>query len=258
MEQLNTYLAAPRVSKSSNQVALRAQNQWQELKTGINFVASEYRKKAAQDKKFSYPEEAFANLNKFNHLHKKYTLDGIKNPSLTALLVTAQSSYCCSLSSKDSPVIPTSAIYLARNIAKQASHIVDNKEILIKKCGNQSNHPSIIDDSSIRKALLTWSASQVLGEVDIPDLCLADHGELNYSLILQVTLDTFQQYVVGTLLPKYGIHKSLSRSTITQWMVKLGFTPQVYQKSIYFDGHKHPNVVASRNKYIKDYMNYQS
>jgi hypothetical protein len=40
-------------------------------------------------------------------------------------------------------------------------------------------------------------------------------------------------------------------------MIKLGFTPQVYKKSLYFDGNKRPDVVESCTKYIKDYRELQ-
>jgi hypothetical protein len=54
-------------------------------------------------------------------------------------------------------------------------------------------------------------------------------------------------------LPEFKINKTIVRST-----AKLGFSPQEYKKSLYFDGHKRPDVVVARKKYIDDYKMYQS
>jgi hypothetical protein len=40
-------------------------------------------------------------------------------------------------------------------------------------------------------------------------------------------------------------------------MGRLGFSPQEYQKSLYFDGNERPNVVESQKKYIEDYDMFQ-
>jgi hypothetical protein len=50
---------------------------------------------------------------------------------------------------------------------------------------------------------------------------------------------------------------NIARSTITCWMFKLGFTPQLYEKSLHFNGHERPDVVISQKKYIADYKQYQ-
>jgi hypothetical protein len=40
-------------------------------------------------------------------------------------------------------------------------------------------------------------------------------------------------------------------------MGQLGFSPQEYRKSLYFDGHKRPDLVESQKKYIEDYDMYR-
>ncbi|PLW18644.1 hypothetical protein PCANC_13305 [Puccinia coronata f. sp. avenae] len=237
-EQMENYLAAPVATPSNpdTRIKSKAEKQWKELKDAIQFVASAYKKKAARDHKFQYPEAILANLNEFNYLRKKYTLDGIPGPSLKASLESAQSSVRRTSTSANDLENPRSAIYLARTIAKQADYIVNNKELFIRQRGNTSNHKSLIHNVDIREALITWSALQTPG---------------------QVTPATFQQYVVESLLPQFGIRKKIARSTITRWMFKLGFTPQVYKKSLYFDGHERPDVVISRKKYIEDYKRYR-
>ncbi|EFP85140.2 uncharacterized protein PGTG_11309 [Puccinia graminis f. sp. tritici CRL 75-36-700-3] len=235
----NEYLSTPKTSglSKSDAIKLKANTQWDELKRALNSAAIIYKKKAAQDKKYRYPEAMLANLSEFNYLRKLYTLKGLKNPSLTASKEAAQSSIRRYPSSQDTPENQRSGLHLARIISKQASHIVINKQLFDSTQGNRSNHKSLIDNIEIRQALFTWAASQIPGEV---------------------TPATFQRYVVETLLPRFGIEKNLVRSTITRWMVKLGFTPQVYRKSLYFDGHERPDVVASRKKYIEDYKKYRS
>ena len=63
----------------------------------------------------------------------------------------------------------------------------------------------------------------------------------------------FQDYVVKTLFPQFGINKGLSRNAATRWMFKLGFSPQEHRKCLYFDGHERPDVVEARKQYIKDF-----
>ncbi|KAI7956681.1 hypothetical protein MJO28_003776 [Puccinia striiformis f. sp. tritici] len=103
--------------------------------------------------------------------------------------------------------------------------------------GNRSNHVTLIDNSNIRKALFTWTVSQIPGEV---------------------TPATFLTHVNEVVLPAYNISKTIVRSTATRWMAKLGFRPQEYKKSLYSDDHGRPDVVIARKKYIEDYQMYQS
>jgi len=49
------------------------------------------------------------------------------------------------------------------------------------------------------------------------------------------------------------MEKTISRNTATHWMLKLGFSPSEYKKSLYFNGHERPDVVESRKKYIEKY-----
>ncbi|EFP82441.2 uncharacterized protein PGTG_08397 [Puccinia graminis f. sp. tritici CRL 75-36-700-3] len=104
----------------------------------------------------------------------------------------------------------------------------------IKK-GNRKNHQSLLDNVELQKLLFMWAASQVAGHV---------------------TPITFRQHVIDKLFPQFNIQEGLSCSASTCWMIKLGYRPQEYQKCLYFDGHKQPNVFESRKKYIKDFLSY--
>lgn len=46
--------------------------------------------------------------------------------------------------------------------------------------------------------------------------------------------------------------------TAYQWMYKLGFRPQEYSKTLYFDGHERADVIESRKKYLKQYPELRS
>ncbi|KNE92083.1 hypothetical protein PSTG_14515 [Puccinia striiformis f. sp. tritici PST-78] len=234
---LNMYLSAPKVIKKSNDVVIQPRKQWEDLNKAINIAAATYRKKASQNKKLVYPESEIANLNKFNHLRRQYKLDGTKSPSFAACLSTAESSIRRRSIIKDNHNKPLSGIYLARTIAKQARYVLNNKEISFMCGGNRTNHKSLINNTEIRQALFTWAASQIPGEVNPI---------------------TFKEYAVGTVLPRFGIQKNIAQSTITRWMVKLGFSPQAYKKLLYFDGHERPDVVVARKKYIADYRRLRS
>lgn len=53
-------------------------------------------------------------------------------------------------------------------------------------------------------------------------------------------------------MPQLGYRQTISQVTIYCWMYKLGFRPQEYQKSIYFDGHERLDVVKSRTQFLSD------
>jgi hypothetical protein len=73
---------------------------------------------------------------------------------------------------------------------------------------------------------------------------------------LQVTSITFKKYVTNTVFPLFKIERSISCPTATQWMMSLGYLPQEHWKTLYFDGHKQPDVLEARKKYIKDFDTY--
>ncbi|PLW54798.1 hypothetical protein PCANC_03715 [Puccinia coronata f. sp. avenae] len=73
----------------------------------------------------------------------------------------------------------------------------------------------------------------------------------------EVTPETFRSHVINHIFPNFKINKTLHRTTATRWMVKLGFTPQDYHKSLYFDGHERPDVIIARKKHIDDFDSYR-
>ncbi|KAI7933942.1 hypothetical protein MJO28_017377 [Puccinia striiformis f. sp. tritici] len=199
-------------------------------------------------------EAMLVNLNEFNYLRKQYILKMIPNPSLKASLDAAQFLVQHDLTSKENPENPRSAIYLARTIAKQADYIVCKKQR-----GNVSNHKSLINNSKIQCALITWSASHTPGEVsfDFPFfffsqfqaeqcvhfLTFIGHSGDIPTICCRITAASVWNH--KKCCPKY--YNSMN-----------GFTPQVYKNSLYFKGHEQPDVVICQKKYIKNYRQYQS
>ncbi|OAV99718.1 hypothetical protein PTTG_25268 [Puccinia triticina 1-1 BBBD Race 1] len=212
------YLSASRERNPSKTKMARAQ--WKELDSAIKVAISRLHERCKKDKNLEFPSFIIENI-----IH------------LTASLSTAQSAiHRHSSSRQDGPPETRSGIYLARTIASQADYTLNCKDILITQNGNRTNHKSFLDNPNIRKMLLSWSAFQKVGEV---------------------TPLSFLAYTNNHVLPQFGITKKICRSTATSWMVKLGFTLQEYQKSMYFDGHERPDVVLARNKYIKDFEMYR-
>ena len=72
-----------------------------------------------------------------------------------------------------------------------------------------------------------------------------------------MTPNVFRQHILKNTFPSFGISKIISCRTATHWMYKLGFKPQEYHKSLYFDGHERPDVVEARKKYIQDFKMYR-
>ncbi|EFP88340.2 uncharacterized protein PGTG_14424 [Puccinia graminis f. sp. tritici CRL 75-36-700-3] len=233
-DQMSSYLSAPRAPVAKNR-SEKARALWEDLNTAITSVTAILKEKAKKDKSLRFPQSIIDNLKEFNILRFKFMLDGTKLPTEAASLATAQSSIRQN-SSKDEPQHNRSGIYLARNIAKQARHIVRYRELAVIKHGNRTNHKSLLNNNELRASLFKWAASQVPGAV---------------------TPITFQSFVINDLLPSFGIDRSISRECATRWMVKLGFRSQVHKKCLYFDGHKRPDVVKSRIEYLETYTMYR-
>jgi hypothetical protein len=68
---------------------------------------------------------------------------------------------------------------------------------------------------------------------------------------------SFCEHVSNTLLPQFGINKTISLPTATFWMGWLEFSPQEYYKLLDYNGHERSNVVEAQNKYVEDFDMYQ-
>jgi hypothetical protein len=105
------------------------------------------------------------NLYQSNNLCLKYSLDGTPCPSVTASLAASQSAISQQPFPKALPK-SRSGIYLAFSIQMEAKNIINNKQLLEAKKGNQKNQKSLLDNIELQKALLTWATSlQVPGHV---------------------------------------------------------------------------------------------
>lgn len=60
-------------------------------------------------------------------------------------------------------------------------------------------------------------------------------------------------YINTFLLPSLGLENTVCETTAVSWLKKLGFKVSRVQKSVYVDGHEHPDVVEAHNTFI-DYM----
>ncbi|KAI7954431.1 hypothetical protein MJO28_004831 [Puccinia striiformis f. sp. tritici] len=232
--QYKNYRSAPRQINLKKQREEKAQDQWKLLNLALNFVDETFKDKKKKDSSFQYPHVMMSDLREFNHLRREYTIGLVSSPSFSAALATSKSSIRRRRTTGNNQNKSTSGIYLARLISNQAQHVIDHKELLHVTHGNRNNHKSTLDNIVIRKALITWSASQTPGTV---------------------TPLSFQKYVNEALPGQFNIKRTISRDTATHWMLKLGFSPSEYKKSLYFDGHERPDVVESRKKYVHDYNN---
>ncbi|KNF05618.1 hypothetical protein PSTG_01427 [Puccinia striiformis f. sp. tritici PST-78] len=233
--QYKNYHSAPRETNLKKQREEKAQDQWKLLDSALNFIDESFKDKKKKDSSFQYPHVMMSDLREFNYLRREYTVGLVSSPSFSAALATSKSSIRRRKTTGNKQNKSTSGIYLARLISNQAQYVVDHKELLHIARGNHSNHKSMLDNIDIRKALITWSASQTPGTV---------------------TPLSFQKYV-NEALPGFDIERTISRDTATHWMLKLGFSPSEYKKSLYFDGHERPDVVESRKKYVDDYNSLQ-
>lgn len=150
-----------------------------------------------------------------------------------------------------------SGIYLSQTISKQAKHLLSHKEILATQGRNKTNHHSIINDLKIGEALFSWAADQPqFGKF----LCcsILQEGLIDWRKQTYTGYSTFflpahpQGY-----FPFVWNFKKYHLTYATHWIYKLGFKPQEYHKSLYFNGHKLPDVVEARKKYIQDFTMYR-
>jgi hypothetical protein len=159
------YLSAKKspVTKDKSE---KAKARWDELNTAINTVTVLLKEKSKKDKRFKFPQLIMNDLKEFNSLRLKFTIAGTPLPSEAAALATAQSSIRQN-SAKNQPQNERSGIYLARNIARQARHVVSHRELLLIKNGNRKNHKSLLDNIKLRESLFKWASLQVPGAVRI-------------------------------------------------------------------------------------------
>ncbi|EFP80427.2 uncharacterized protein PGTG_06383 [Puccinia graminis f. sp. tritici CRL 75-36-700-3] len=232
-EQLDRYLSSPNKLSSINKITISANKKWAELNLAIIMATATCQDQLKKNPKFRYPKGTIEDLHQFNTLRRQYTISGVKKPSLTASLETAISAIRrAPPPDPNKPPIPRSGIYHARQISQHAGYVMKFKQIKNSKNGNRTNHKSILDDVELRRELFQWASNQTIGAV---------------------TPNSFRTHVLNHTFPAFKIEKTISRQTATAWMYKLGFSPQEYKKSIYFDGHERDDVVESRKLYIQRY-----
>ncbi|KAF8599613.1 hypothetical protein BDV93DRAFT_449148 [Ceratobasidium sp. AG-I] len=155
--------------------------------------------------------------------------DGADAPETTASLQIAR----CKLSavSAEGEAVSKGAWY-ARTLRKKARHVHDWGVLPERKQGKGATHSSLLDDSSVRKAVELYTASLRAGELTPLGLT----KELNRNI-----------------LPNLNTSKSqVSESTSKQWMIKLGYQHQIYRKGVYMDGHERVDVVEYRAQFLDE------
>ena len=131
------------------------------------------------------------------------------------------------------------ASYRARSIRDWADHYLLHSELPRLRQGKYQKTKSLIDDEDVRFACLSFLRS-------IP----AD----------QRNASSFEKWINSELKSQVGIDYdlSVSKRTAINWLVKLDFRYQEYrQGSAYVDGHERPDVVAHRNRFVDEMVEWQ-
>ena len=137
--------------------------------------------------------------------------------------------------------------------AKEVALVVDANEKTIRTWRNdfyenggdftesgqgKHNRPYVLDDENCKKTALSWLRENAY-QKDKPNLTAA----------------TFASWVNNSLLPNShlspGFPRTITPRTARRWLHDLGFSPTLYRKGLYFDGHERADVVEYRRIYLR-------
>lgn len=119
------------------------------------------------------------------------------------------------------------------------SYVELGGKIQLDMRGHHTKTESYLEDPDVRAAATAWIRNKLrsMRQKDVE----------NRSIL---TVDRFLGYVNNKLLEDIiqqdANRKPISRTTAHDWIERLGFSYCSHSKSIYFDGHERPDVVADR------------
>ena len=131
------------------------------------------------------------------------------------------------------------ASYRSRTIRDWADHFILHSELPSLRQGKFQKTKSLIDDEDVKSACLSFLRS-------LP-------AEKRNAM-------AFECWINSELKGHIGIDYALSvtKRTAVNWLVKLGFNYHEYrQGSAYVDGHERSDVVAHRNRFVDEMIEWQ-
>ncbi|KIK49712.1 hypothetical protein GYMLUDRAFT_253663 [Collybiopsis luxurians FD-317 M1] len=125
----------------------------------------------------------------------------------------------------------------AKHLRNSANYIL-RTGLLPENCqGQGAAHASLLNDIRVSSKLRLWSDGLIAEE---------EGGWVN-----KLRPEKLRRYVNEFLFPSLGIESTISISTATSWLKKLGFRLARHKKGVYVDGHERPDVVVKRSQYAK-------
>lgn len=124
-------------------------------------ATTKYHDQVKSDPKFKFPQMQLDDLREFNVRRKELFISKSTSPTITASILTAQSSV-----RRMPPNQPASTgVSRAKKIRLQARHLLLHHELVFSQTGFKTSHPSILDDQRVREGLFNWAAQMKPGEV---------------------------------------------------------------------------------------------
>ena len=128
--------------------------------------------------------------------------------------------------------------YFARQIRHNEIYLLRHRRLPVSKKGAKNGQYTLLDNEAIIHSVRRYLAAQNLGTITPKELCR------HVNLVILPSLD---------LSEKNG---SICERTAVNWLKKLGYVCKDVKKGVYHDGHKRPDVVAARKKFLDELQKY--
>ena len=129
--------------------------------------------------------------------------------------------------------------YHARQIRRNERYLVQHGRLPPSKREQCRRQYTLLDNETVLLGVQKYLAAQCLGAITPRELC---------------------QHVNKIICPALGLmgkDATISERTAITWLHKLGYSFTEVRKGLYFDGHKRPDVVDARNKFLAQMQQYE-
>jgi hypothetical protein len=129
--------------------------------------------------------------------------------------------------------------YFACQIHRNEAYLLKHKRLPPTKAGAKHGQYTLLDNEAVLHGVRRYLAAQNLGTI---------------------TPKLFCHHVNNTILPALDLtwkNVSICERTAVNWLKKLGYSCKDVKKGVYHDGHKRPDVIKARKKFLEQIAQYK-
>ena len=129
--------------------------------------------------------------------------------------------------------------YFAHKIHHNETFLLRHRRLPPLKAGIQAGHHTLLDNKSVQLAVRRYLAG------------------LKVSTITPHELSCHVSNVIALALGYSGKEGRISERTAINWLNKLGYRCKEVKKGLYHDGHKQPDVIEARKRFLEKLASYK-